>query len=144
MTLYLTLDEALQDVASRSFYEDCKVTPLLRAGSDRIEGYIVEDDTSHATDDWQWTYDDGIRGRDSVSEMSRLHDSYETYTHAEHIRYNMGESVEALENGIPVTFAYAIVDDADVTTDDLGNGTDKDGHPAESVAGWIMVAIIWD
>ena len=142
--LYLTLDEALQDVANRSFYEDCKVTPLVMADEPAdVRGYVVEDDTSHATDEWSWSYDEGIHDRDSVSETSRLHESYENYGRAEHIRYNMTESVTALENGIPVTFAYAIVDNADVTTDDQGNGTDKDGFPADSVAGWILVAIIW-
>lgn len=142
---YLTLDEALQDVANRSFYEDCKVTPLVMADDHAdIRGYVVEDDISHATDEWRWSYDEGIHDRDSVSETSRLHDPCETYTHADHVRYNMPESVAALENGVPVTFAYAIVDDADVTTDDQGNGTDKDGYPADPVAGWIMIAIIWE
>ena len=143
--LYLTLDEALQDVARRSFYEDCKVTPLVMADNPAdVRGYVVEDDTSHATDEWSWSYDEGIRDRDSVSETSRLHEAFESYSHAEHIRYNMTESVEALENGTPVTFAYAIVNDDDVTTDDQGNGTDRDGFPADSVAGWIMVGIIWE
>src|SRR5690554_5629793 len=97
---YLTLDEALQDVANRSFYEDCKVTPLVMADDHAdIRGYVVEDDISHATDEWRWSYDEGIHDRDSVSETSRLHSHFEYYTHADHVRYNMPESVEALENG---------------------------------------------
>lgn len=142
---YLTLDEALQDVANRSFYEDCKVTPLVMADNPAdVRGYVVEDDTSHATDEWSWSYSEGIQDRDSVSETSFLHLAGEFYDDAAHVRYNMPESVAALENGVPVTFAYAIVDDDDVTTDDQGNGTDRDGYPADPVAGWIMVSIIWE
>lgn len=139
-----TLDEALADIARRSFYEDARVVPIVNVDTGEPVGYLVEDTTTHATDDWEWTYEDGVRDRDSVSETSRLHDAYETYKYEEHVRYNMPDAVDALERGIAVDFAYAVVRDANAVYDDeSGEYVDEDGEPTDEYAGWIAVAI-WD
>lgn len=143
--MFTTLDGALDEIARRSFYEDAIVVPVTRADNGTIVGYIVEDDPGHnLTDEWSWTYADGVQDRDSVSETSRLHEAYESYATADHVRYNMTESVDALELGIPVTFGYAIVNDASVTYDDEGNAFDESGAPTDDIAGWILAAIIWE
>ena len=143
---YSRLDDALTDVARRSFYEDCIVTPLL-ARDGRVFAWTVEDEGGAGlADDWTWTYGGGVEGQGSADEVSRLHDPYEHYATAEHIRYNMPESVEALESGThAVTFAYAIVYDGDVTWDDDSQVyLDEDGHEADDVAGWILAANHWE
>ena len=133
-TNHVSLDEALQQVANASFYEDRQITP--EAG-----GYRVEDDYGMNTDDWQWSYDQGLMDTDSVSETSRLMEHYEQFTDAGHIRYNMPESVKALENGQTVTFAYAVVRDADAIFDEeTQEFYDTDGDPTDDIAGWILTA----
>ena len=141
--VYLTLTDALDDIAGRSFYEDATVSPLVKADDDgTIYGYVVEDESgAYMSDEWEWTYAGGIADRDSVSETSRLHESYESYDAADHIRYNMPDAVEALEDGKVVTFAYAVVEDVDHREREweAGNG---DEYETE-YAGWILAAR-WD
>jgi len=144
MTDIVTLDDALQAVAGASFYDDKRIVPAIHADSGEPVGYVVEDDHAHASDDWTWTYADGLHDRDSVSETSRLHDVCESYVDAGHIRYNMSGAVEQLEQGNAVTFAYAAVHDGDVHYDEDGNPRDSDGELlGDDLAGWILVAI-WD
>lgn len=136
----MSLDEALQQVANASFYEDKQITPETD-GNGNIAGYRVEDDYGMNTDDWLWTYDQGLMDTDSVSEASRLMDHYEHFSSPHHIRYNMPESVKALENGQTVTFAYAIVRDDDAIFDEeTQEFYDADGDPTDDVAGWILTA----
>lgn len=123
-TVYAELDDALAVVARASFYEDKVVTPVPG-------GWEVDDTTAHASDDWYWTYADGIADRDSVDETSRLHESYECYADASHIRYNLADSVAVLESRThAVEFAYAVVTDADYRPEPWDN----------DAAGWILVA----
>lgn len=120
-----TLDEALDIVAKASFYEDKCIEPVTG-------GYEVSDTTTHATDEWYWSYDGGVKDRDSVSETSRLHESYESYSTSGHIRYNMNESVAVLEAGThAVEFAYAIVNDEDII---------NEGEVSDPIVGWMLVA----
>lgn len=136
----MSLDEALQQVANASFYEDKQITPETD-GNGNIAGYRVEDDYGMNTDDWRWTYDQGLMDTDSVSETSRLMDHYEYFDSSQHIRYNMPESVKALENGQTVTFAYAVVYDDDAVFDEeTQEFYDADGDPTDDVAGWILTA----
>ena len=134
---YTTLDEALKDVAKRSFYEDCNVVPcapITGLGTGQIVGYLVSDDTSYATDEWVWTYAGGIADRDSVNETTRLFDAPEFWNCAEHVRNGLPDSVEYLESGKgSVTFAYAIVEDGDSVNDE-----------ETDYAGWIALAIHYD
>lgn len=145
----LTLDDALAIVAERSFDSpDTRIVPIT--GNDDATGepygYLVEDDWQHITDDWSWTYDGGIDHPERVSEVSRLFDPAEFWDDARHVRYSMAESIDALERGIPVTFAYATVTDDDVIIDDDGNPRDSDDGEllADNLAGWIAVSIVWE
>lgn len=138
MTIYLTLDEALQDIANRSFYEGCTVTPCFAAGEGYphpIAAYRVEDSANHMDDDWSWTYDNGVEDSDSVSECSRLFDPYESFNSSANIRHYLPEAVEELEYGSSaVAFSYAIVQDLDHVCDYPDQGCDDD------IAGWIICA----
>lgn len=126
----MTIDEALESVAKRSFYEDCKLTPAIR---DRE--IITEDDYHVAPADGVfWTYDDGIVDSDGKRfdvdcvEVSRCMEPCEFFATAEHIRYHMAESVEALEAGKPVSFSYQVVNSLEC------------GEPV----GWCLIAKIWN
>lgn len=136
MNIITDLTGALQLVARASFYEDLEVTP---EGADR---YRVEDTTANEqVDDWEWSYEKGIHDGDSVAEHSRLMELYESIDAPEHIRYHLPESVEALQNGRTVIFAYAVVYDQDVTwSEELQQHFDSDGAPADDIAGWILTA----
>lgn len=134
-TLYATLDDALADVAHRSFCEDCTVIPVEG-------GWTVEDSHNHQTDEWVWTYEAGAHDADSVSEVSRLHEPYESYETAGHVRYNMSDSVELLEARThAVAFTYAAVDAADCE-DHPGNVDPETGDwcQCDRLVGWILVA----
>lgn len=143
----LSLNEALAEIARRSFYEDAVVVPVVRvdALTDPV-GYVVEDDPGTLnTDEWTWTYAGGVAHADSVSEISRLHDAAESYATADHIRHNLPESVAALESGKRVTFGYAAVEDGDVDRDIDGNAVDPDTRElVDSLAGWILTALIFE
>ena len=136
------LNGVLRRVARASFYEDLQVTPL-KGEEDR---YRVEDTTANEqVDDWEWSYEGGIRGLDTVSECTRLMETYEHFSTSEHIRYFMPESVEALKNGKTVIFAYAVVTDRDAEwSEEKQEFYDADGYPADNVAGWILTANHYD
>ena len=143
----LTLDEALAEIARRSFYEDAAVVPVVRVDAPFGPiGYIVEDDRGTLyTEEWSWTHAGGVADIDSVSEVSRLHDGAECYVTAEHVRCNMPESVAALEMGKRVTFGYAAVTSADVDHDEDGNPIDPTtGELVDDIAGWILTALIFE
>lgn len=132
MTNYSTLDEALAEVATRSLYDDATVTP-------KDDGYEVEDD--HATafpgDVLLWGDVSGVDWPARADDHSRMHEPCESYATAEHIRYNLGDAVEALEAGQVVTFAYAIIDAV---------ACDEHEHLGECecdrTAGWALLAAI--
>ena len=133
MTHYNTLDAALEDIAKRSFYEDATVAP-------DEGGFTVADDyaTSFPGDVLFWDDVSGVDWPARADDHSRLHESYESYDTAEHIRYNLSAAVEALEGGQSVTFAYTIVDA--VACDD------DHAYPEECecdrTAGWALLAAI--
>lgn len=141
MTFHETLDSALDDIASRSFYDDATVTPVEG-------GYTVDDEygTAYAGDTIMWTYDDGMELPNRITENSCLHDPAEFYDGAAHIRWNMTGSVEALELGHAVTFAYAIVD---AWCDREGDEAELDHENCECLecdsggtanVGWVLLA----
>lgn len=133
MTHYNTLDAALEDIAKRSFYEDATVTP-------GEGGYIVADDyaTSFPGDVLLWDDVSGVDWPARADDHSHLHEDYEYYETAGHIRYNLSAAVEALEGGQAVTFAYTIAD-AD---------TCEHSHPSDCecdlAVGWALLAAIHD
>lgn len=138
----LTLTEALQAIADRSFYEDATVTPL---GNGR---YTVEDDFSTAyAGDWiMWSYDSGMELPANVADHSRLHEPCELYDNAGHVSYNLPRAVELLEAGHAVTFAYAIVEAFCERTDDEAD-IDHDrceclecDSGGTEIVGWALMA----
>lgn len=134
MSNYSTLDAALGDIAKRSFYDDATVTP-------GEGGYTVADDygTSFPGDVLLWDDVSGVDWPARADDHSRLHESYESYATAEHIRYNLSTAVEALEGGQAVTFAYAIVDA--VACDEHEHFVDCE---CDRTAGWALLAAIHD
>lgn len=123
---YGTLDEALVDIARRSFYESARV---------------VKDDTGYTVEDWHtgvdeyvpWSYDDGPTVPSEAVDYSRTHEPYEYYETASHVRYNLPTAVEAIEAGQAVGFTYVITEAAC-----------EDDNPEECMedhaAGWLLIA----
>ena len=135
MTFYKTLDEALLDIASRSFYEDATVTPVEG-------GYEVTDDfsTAYAGDSIPWTYDGGMELPGGILDNSRLHEPNEFYNDVRHIRYHMASAVEALEAGHMVTFAYAIVEDLNCFDGSGDVLTECEDCQCDRTVGWVLLA----
>ena len=135
MTFYKTLDEALLDIASRSFYEDATVTPT------KI-GFTVEDDynTSYAGDSIPWTYDSGMELPADISDNSRLHDPAEYYDHAQHLRFNLPAAIEALESGHAVAFAYALVKNHNCFDGSKNELTKYENCECDRIKGWALLA----
>lgn len=135
MTFYKTLDDALLDIASRSFYYDATVTPVEG-------GYEVTDDfsTAYAGDSIPWTYDGGMELPADISDNSRLHDPAEYYDHAQHLRFNLPTAIEALESGHAVTFAYAIVEDLNCFDGSGDALTECEDCQCDRTVGWVLLA----
>ena len=135
MTFYPTLDSALQDIASRSFYEDATVTPVEG-------GYEVTEDfsTAYAGDSIPWTYDGGMELPGGILDNSRLHEPNEFYNDVRHIRYHMASAVEALEAGHMVTFAYAIVEDLNCFDGSGDVLTECEDCQCGRTVGWVLLA----
>lgn len=104
MTFHATLEDALQDIANRSFDESALVTPT-------DNGYLVENDwnTCIADDVVMWTYNGGLELPRNISDHSPLHEPCEFYDSSEHVRYNLSNAVADLESGLPVAFTYLVV-----------------------------------
>ena len=132
----LTLTEALQAIAVRSFYEDATITPL---GNGR---YAVDDDfsTAYAGDSIMWSYDAGMSLPANVTDHSRLHEAYESYDNARHVSYNLPHAVDLLEAGHAVTFAYAIVEDSNCFDGSGDTLTDCEDCDCDRTVGWTLLA----
>ena len=132
----LTLTEALQTIADRSFYEDATITPLGNGC------YAVEDDsnTAYAGDSIEWSYDAGMTLPANVTDHSRLHEASEFYDAAEHVSYNLPHAVELLEAGHAVTFAYAIVEDSNCFDGSGDTLTECEDCDCDLTVGWALLA----
>lgn len=140
-TDYETLNDALANIARRSFYEDATVIPL-RGGRYRVTD--ADRCADGASDGVGWTYADGldVSTIGGIVDHSRLHDAAEIYDDARHVRRNLPATVEALKRGEPVTFAYVVAHDDDATHDDAsGDYVDSDGESTDGIAGWLLVAV---
>lgn len=132
----LTITEALQAIADRSFYEDATITPVGNGM------FTVDEDfnTAYAGDSIEWSYDAGMSLPANVADHSRLHEPCEFYDNAGHVSYNLPHAVELLEAGHAVTFAYAIVEDSncfDGSGDSLTGCEDCD---CDRTVGWALLA----
>ena len=132
----LTLTEALQAIADRSFYEDATITPVGNGM------FTVNDDynTAYAGDAIEWSHDAGMSIPTNVADHSRLHETYEVYGAAEHVSYNLPHAVELLEAGHAVTFAYAIVDNLNCFDGSGDSLTDREGCQCDRTVGWTLLA----
>lgn len=101
---YNTLNEALEDIANRSFYEGAVIIPENGA-------YHVENDSNPGEDSVTWSEGTGMDLPENVLDNSRVHENFEYYSTATHLRFNLEGAVEALENGETVAFHYVFVDD---------------------------------
>lgn len=133
MAIHATLSDALQEVADRSFYEDVTITPLPDGT------FESEDDhgTAYAGDTVMWDYMGGMELPNGVIDNSRLHETYESYTGAGHVEYNLPRAVETLREGTPVTFAYAQVDGYATTPEDI---EDDENGLYDGCVGWALLA----
>lgn len=122
---YTNLDDALNDIAARSFYESARVT---KEGN----GYTVEDWYTGVEESVMWTYETGAEVPSDALDYSRTHEPYEFYDRASHIRFNLPTAVETIEEGTPVGFTYAI---ADAYCED-----DVEECQEDHTAGWLLIA----
>lgn len=135
METYATLDEALSDIAKRSFNKDATVTPTEN-------GFTVETDYFFNGDDAVWTYENGISFTCRVDDFSGLMELYEPLNNEHQIRNYLPIAVAHLEAGNPVHFAYLAVADGDIENwDEYGNALDENGEVTEYLAGWTLAAI---
>ena len=129
--LYQSLDEALGNVAERSFCEQSRVTKV--AG-----GYDVEDWYTGAPDSVLWTYEGGadLSGiPDTIIDFSRTMEPAEYFAGSRHIRQNLPAAVEAIEGGESVCFTYAMADAVCDHADPSWCGEDH-------LVGWLLVATL--
>ena len=132
----LTLTEALQAIADRSFYEDATITPVGNGM------FTVNDDynTAYAGDAIEWSYDAGMSLPTNVTDHSRLHEASEFYDAASHVAFNIPHAVELLEAGHAVTFAYAIVDDLNCFDGSGDVLTECEDCQCDRTVGWVLLA----
>ena len=105
----LTITEALDEVAKRSFYEDVIITP-------QHDGtYLVEDDHNSIPEDLFYWYENELCSDYPLTEYehSGLMNPSEFFDNHRQIEHYLPKATEALEHGKTVCFAYLIVQDED-------------------------------
>lgn len=132
---YATLGEALTDIAKRSFYEAADVIP-------NDDGtFTVTSAAGMVDESMGWTYADGLDAPTGAYDCSRVHEPAEFYDDAAHIRYNLDNAVERLEDGYAVHFLYVVAEDRNVDYDIDGNALDPEtGELVDNVVGWALIA----
>ena len=135
---YATLDEALTDIAGRSFYEGAKVVP------NEDGSFTVSDESNPNDDSLYWTYSNGLETEYGVIDNSRVMEPAEIFTTAQHIRYNLSGAVSTLEDeGKPVQFHY-IIAEAYCDLGEDGSDCEFTGEAGECLEdhaiGWALIA----
>ena len=130
----ITKAQLFEELARRSFYEDCEIE-RVGDGWTVTNTYAVEPD-----EELTWTYEGGMK-------FNRLPDAYAPlqegchFATADFIAYWLDELLEDMADGDRVEFAYLLVNDGDVSWDDeLGDYVDSDGEVADNFAGWTIAA----
>ena len=133
-TLTITKAQLFEELARRSFYENCEIE---RVG----DGWMVTNTYEVEPDEELfWTYESGMKFNREPSAHAPLQESYKFAT-ADFIAYWLDELLEDMADGDRVEFAYLLVNDGDVSWDDeLGDYVDADGEPADNFAGWTFAA----
>lgn len=130
-TIVSTLDEALENIARRSFYEAADVIP-------NDDGtYTIVDAPGMIDDGAAWTYAEGMELPTGAYDYSQVHEPSEFYDDARHIRYNVGGAVDRLAEGKAVHFQYVIATADPETPEDIAD--DLAGQ-YDGTVGWALVA----
>lgn len=129
-TVY-TIDEALENIAARSFYEAADVIP-------NDDGtYSIVDAPGMIDDVVMWSYSEGMDLPTGAYDYSRVHEPSEYYETAVHIRYNLSYAAERLSEGKAVHFQYVIVESYPETPEDIA---DAEVGQYDGTVGWALVA----
>ena len=130
----ITKPQLLEELARRSFYEDCEIE---RVG-DRwnVTGTHAIDTGEELT----WTYEGGMKFNRLPDAYAPLQESH-SFATAEFIGFWLNELLEDMADGDKIEFAYLVAYDNDVIWDDeLGDYVDSDGEVADNFAGWTIAA----
>ena len=124
-----TLDGALTEVAGLDAYT---AVTIERADG----GYLLKPDYPGGPDDLPWDYRTGIDVPDGVTECTRAFEPCEFWDSAAHVRYNLSESVAAIEAGRAISFQWLPLYSESETAEDIADDADGlyDGH-----VGWAMI-----
>lgn len=126
-----TIDEALENIAARSFYEAADVIP-------NDDGtYSIVDSPGMIDDVVMWSYSEGMDLPTGAYDYSRVHEPAEFYDNAAHIRYNLSGAVERLAEGGAVHFQYVIAEADPETPEDIA---DAEAGQYDGTVGWALVA----
>lgn len=129
-TVY-TLEEALENIAGRSFYESADVIP-------NDDGtYTLVDSPGMIDDCVPWTYSEGMDLPAGAYDYSRVHEPSEYYDNATHVRYNLGGAVDRLAEGKAVHFQYVVAEASPETPEDIA---DAEVGQYDGTVGWALVA----
>ena len=127
----LTVDVALLAVAGASIDDTVTITPLGKSHyrTEHTAGYEAD-----IPESFEWSYDDGIELPPSDRQMivSRVFHRSETWNTPEHVRYSLGDAVEALKAGYVVSFGYREVIDWQAEE----RGEDRE----MALVGWAVMA----
>lgn len=135
----LTLDQALEMVARRSFYESC----LVQKQPNGL--YLVESHYTGVEESQNWEYETGIdtSGITHLIDESRLMEAYESFTESNHIRYHEPVAVAMLKEGHGIGFTYIVADElCQGEGSDDENCNHPDGCQTDHTAGWALVATL--
>lgn len=136
-----TLDQALALVATADSYTYPTIKRIPDTDKYTVtNGVMIELDSMDIS--VNWTYEDGPELPKSLIDYSRVHEPYEHYEHAGHIRYNLPAAIDVIEAGEPVTFMWVVVEahpeeDAGVQCESCGWCEDC---TADMSVGWMMLA----
>ena len=138
MTTYATRDDALNDIANRSFYESARMYK-----NDDFT-YTVEDWHTGVEESQEWTYENGLINRAEWLDYSRVHDPAEFYDEARHIEYNLAGALADIELGNAIGFTYVVAeetcndeDQPDAHSNSECLNCDSGGTQA---VGWALIA----
>ena len=126
---YTSIDDILQVIAERSFYED-----VLIDWSETANAWHIEQDFGNHDDDLMFDSDTrtvlGWRGEPlDVLDWSGLMETYERFYHAVQVEHYCPGLVEALLAHSTVTVSYQVVRLMDGPFDDI----------EEDIVGWALV-----
>lgn len=132
----MNLTKALQTVADSYFYEDLILTPLGDGEYDKART------TVYITDEIGWAELHGLEYPESDDlEVADLFHPSQFFDNASQIEHYLPNAVEWLMDGIPVSFAYVIVEDRTALYQDADGYDVLDEDHDPEPAGWTICAL---